>query len=88
MPYIKEEDRERIRPHIGELAQNISNAGELNYAMTILMHECINNWGLRYATLNEIIGAIECMKLELYARVVRPYEKIKIEENGDVCPDC
>lgn len=33
---------------------------------------------------SEIIGALECCKLELYRRIAAPYEDIKIGENGDV----
>ena len=39
---------------------------------------------IRYAHLNEVIGAIDCAKLELYRRVATPYEDKKIEESGDV----
>ncbi len=31
-----------------------------------------------------VIGVLECAKLELYARVVRPYEDVKAMLNGDV----
>jgi hypothetical protein len=44
----------------------------------------INKGPLRYAHLNEVIGAIECAKLELYRRVAAPYEDLKISEAGDV----
>ena len=37
-----------------------------------------------FQDLNELIGALECAKQELYRRVVAPYEEDKIEENGDV----
>jgi hypothetical protein len=39
---------------------------------------------IRYARLNEVIGAIDCAKLELYRRIAAPYEDKKITENGDV----
>ena len=39
---------------------------------------------LAYAEFNEAIGAIECAKLELYRRMLAPYEDRKIAENGDV----
>jgi hypothetical protein len=39
---------------------------------------------LRYAHLNEVIGALECAKLELYRRIAVPYEDQKITESGDV----
>jgi len=44
----------------------------------------IEKKGLSYSNVNEIIGALECIKLELYRRVAAPYEDLKIEENGDV----
>jgi hypothetical protein len=39
---------------------------------------------VRYANLNEMIGALECCKLELYRILTAPYEDVKIEENGGV----
>jgi hypothetical protein len=39
---------------------------------------------LRYAHINEAIGALECAKLELYRRVAAPYEDEKMKESGDV----
>jgi hypothetical protein len=60
------------------------SGGELNYLITTLIQEYILREGLSYATLNEVIGVLECAKLELYRRVVTPYEDSKIQENGDV----
>jgi len=39
---------------------------------------------VRYAHLNEVVGVLECAKLELYRRVVAPYEDQKMTESGDV----
>ena len=80
MPYIRRERREAILA--GARAQD---AGELNFAITALVDSYLIDKGpLRYANLNEVIGAIECAKLELYRRVAAPYEDIKISEAGDV----
>jgi len=87
MPYIKEGVRERFDDNIEALCQSIETSGELNYVMTRIAHEVLNNWGHKYANMNEVIGAIECMKLELYRRVLSPYEDEKIAENGDVHPN-
>ncbi len=38
------------------------------------------------AYFNAVVGALECAKLELYRRMVAPYENGKIAENGDVYP--
>lgn len=80
MPYITKERRETILA--GAKPQD---AGELNFAITTLVDSYLVDKGaLRYANLNEVIGAIECAKLELYRRVAAPYEDIKISETGDV----
>ena len=31
-----------------------------------------------------LVGVLECAKLELYRRLAAPYEDLKIEDNGDV----
>lgn len=80
MPYIKPEDR----LHILADEKSISSPGELNYFISTLVNWYINEKGKNYSTLNEVIGVLECAKLELYRRVVAPYEDIKIDENGDV----
>jgi len=84
MPYIKPEDREPLDGLIDELANKLGNCGDLNYAMTRIAHRYIQEYGHRYKTMNEVIGAIECMKLELYRTVAGPYEDSKIDENGYV----
>lgn len=81
MPYIKDEARWRFDP-VGEL--HPANAGELNYVLTRIAHNYWLNNGENYQAFNDIIGALEGAKLELYRRKVAPYEDIKIAENGDV----
>jgi len=39
---------------------------------------------LRYQNINDLLGALEGAKLELYRRVAAPYEDEKVESNGDV----
>lgn len=80
MPYIKQQDRASILLN----ETNIQTPGELNYFITCLLDWYINKMGKNYSTLNEVIGVMECAKLELYRRVVSPYEDLKIQENGDV----
>jgi hypothetical protein len=62
----------------------INTAGELNYALTMICREYIEDNGVSYQAYNDIIGALEGCKLEFYRRSVAPYEDIKISENGDV----
>jgi len=80
MPYITSERREAILA--GAKPQD---PGELNFAITALADRYLEDkGGIRYAHLNEVIGAIDCAKLELYRRVAAPYEDKKMAENGDV----
>jgi len=77
MPYIKEEIRHQI-PERG-----VENEGELNFIITALCDDYLEKKGLSYSTINSIIGAIECAKMELYRRIAVPYENIEIKKNGD-----
>ena len=89
MPYIKKEDRVVIDDHMKRLEQVVQTPGELNYAISSLCSGILEHrratkgrWG--YTDINEIIGALECAKLELYRRIAHIYEDVKIAENGDV----
>lgn len=79
MPYIKKEDRTRV-----DKTQKPENAGELNYYITTVVQNYIKRKGLRYQNINDILGALEGVKFELYRRVAESYEDEKIDENGDV----
>jgi hypothetical protein len=81
MPYIAKELRKLI-----DCGSKPDNPGELNYLITCLCRDYIEQKGKRYLILNEVVGALECAKLELYRRVAAPYEDEKIAENGDVYP--
>ncbi len=80
MPYIDAGARERL-DHGGAP----ETPGELNYAINRLVDDYLMSKGeVRYTHLNEIIGAVECAKLELYRRVLAPYEDEKRKAAGDV----
>jgi len=81
MPYINQEDRVRILG--GGSGVVPTNPGELNYMLTLLIKRFLGK-DYNYQKLNDAIGALECCKLELYRRVVTPYENSKIAQNGDV----
>lgn len=82
MPYIKEEDRQRILAEFGNA--EIFNAGELNFLITRILNDYLEAHTTSYAIFNEVIGVLECAKLELYRRKLAAYEDRKIAENGDV----
>lgn len=77
MPYIKKSDR------LDAVTQPRS-VGELNYAVTRLLRSYMAVKGPNYQTLNDIVGALECAKVEFYRRIAVPYENAKLAENGDV----
>ena len=82
MPYITKDRRFVIEPLYEE--QVPDTAGELNFVLTWVIKRYMEHKGLSYATINDIIGALEGAKTEFYRRVVVPYEDQKIKENGDV----
>jgi hypothetical protein len=80
MPYITPEARARL-----ENGGKPENAGELNYAISRLIDDfLVRKGGLRYAHLNEVVGVLECAKLEVYRRLAAPYEDQKRQETGEV----
>ena len=80
MPYITVDARTRL-----DKGGKPETVGELNYAITRLVDEyLIHQGGIRYAHVNDVIGALECAKMELYRRVAAPYEDQKLHETGDV----
>jgi hypothetical protein len=77
MPYIPSDDRPWA-----DVDQKTS--GELNYAITRMCNKYLTKLGKNYTNFNTVIGALECSKLELYRRLIAPYEDQKKNLNGDV----
>ena len=88
MPYIKKETRAKIADCQNMLALLPSggpnNAGELNFTITMLLHNYLQRIGVSYLHLNEVIGILECAKMELYRQIAAPYEDKKKQENGSI----
>jgi hypothetical protein len=86
MPYIP--DTQRTDIHTDLLDRGVDfvpeNAGELNYIASELINNYLQQRGMSYAAINEMIGALECCKLELYRMIAVPYEELKMRENGAV----
>lgn len=78
MPYIEKSRRPMV------LRDGPGTAGELNYALTLVIRSYLKAKGLQYQTCNDIVGALEGCKVEFQRRVVAPYEDSKIKANGDV----
>lgn len=78
MPYIAQEERTRVEEN------GPNTPGSLNYLITRVVDLFIEQQGLNYTTVNAVVGALECAKLELYRRIAVPYEDKKLRDNGDV----
>jgi hypothetical protein len=78
------EDRIKFEEPVQKLADNIETDGDLNYCISLLMHKILQKRGKKYQNMNNIMGAIDCAKMEFYRTVASPYEDIKKEENGSV----
>ncbi len=86
MPYIKKEDRPVIDALVDPIVAHISSLpveaqdGALNYLVTRVIKRV---YPTKYFHLNRALGVLSAISLELYRRVVGPYEEEKIKENGD-----
>lgn len=79
MPYLEEDKRFDVFCH-----RTPETAGDLNFAFTEIVKTYLSARGESYQNYNNLIGALEGCKLELYRRMVAPYENKKIKANGDV----
>lgn len=97
MPYIEKRDvYESVLDGVLGHINYYTTPGALNYMITRLCqvfskrknseptYAKRKNSKPTYADYNEIIGVLECAKLEFYRRAVAAYEDEKIKENGDV----
>ena len=88
MPYVKPNDRE-FDTVVNEVVYDYLidtgyDVGKLNFFFTRILDCLLQERGVSYTNINEIIGVLECVKMELYRRIAAPYEDKKKEENGDV----
>lgn len=88
MPYILQEDRGQYNELVDQLADKLRASGQIsghmNYVISRMFWKILQDDGMKYTKANNMIGALGCVKLELYRRFVAPYEDKMIEENGDV----
>ncbi len=78
MPYIDPKARKELSE-----GREPETPGELNYKITRLCDAYIGP-DLSYTAINEVVGALECAKLELYRRLAIGYEDEKLKMNGEV----
>jgi hypothetical protein len=81
MPYIEDK---QIREALIHRELTPITDGELNFLITYLCHNYTLNHGLRYDTINAVIGVLNCVKSEYYRQIAAPYEDKKKKENGAI----
>lgn len=87
MPYIKKIQRPELDSLTMPLIKCLQSLpveeqdGALNYSVTTIIKKL---YPKRYFHLNRALGVLSAITLELYRRVIGPYEDEKIKENGDV----
>ena len=93
MPYIPSSDRPVYDPQIKQLAESLARQpadrrkGHANYVITQILRKA---WGVdradneSYSSYADIIGTLECAKLELYRRRLAAYEDTAIDKHGDL----
>lgn len=89
MPYIMKADRERFDPLISALADEIKDgmstgACDLSYILTKICDAYVERRGKNYASVAEVIGGLECVKMEYGRRVLEPLLDDRKGVHGDV----
>ncbi len=87
MPYIKKDQRPAIDKLVNPLIDHLKSLpldnqdGSLNYAVTKIIKHV---YPQKYFHFNRALGVLTAITLELYRKIIGPYEDTKIKENGNV----
>jgi hypothetical protein len=82
MPYLKPENRIPMDEIVQIMIdKGVSFNGDINYILFKLAKKTIKP---SYANYKNVCGELECCKLEIYRKLIAPYEEIKENENGSV----
>lgn len=96
MPYIRKDLREKVNPEIINLANKICDTyeeeadmnrtlpGLMNYTISQMIEYVYPVKDCGYKEFNEIMGFLECLKMEYYRKMVAPYENYKEKQNGPI----
>lgn len=84
MPYITQESRQKFEIPLQHAARNIFEKGELTYCIYKLGVEVLKDLDVSYSNLSMIRSAMMDAADEWMFEKMRPYEKQKKKENGDV----
>lgn len=87
MPYITEDRRADLDPHISEVISVLRklewSEGDMNYTISRLVGAAFEEQP-RYHTIARVTGVLKNVADEFYRRIAAPYEAAAIEKNGDV----
>lgn len=90
MPYIDPEARPAIDAAVADMQVDNLDAGELNYLISVIC----DRWATRNETFRyeesilDVVGTLECVKLEFYRKCAAAYEDGKERANGTVHNRC
>ena len=79
MPYVRSSDRPLIH-----ITPSPNLVGPLTYVLTDICARYLAAFPLSYSRWGDVVTALESTKLELYRRLIAPYEDSKRYEHGDV----
>lgn len=79
MPYINKEAKELLAE-----GRPIQTPGNLTYLLQQVLKRYWLNSPQNYATIAEILGSIQGARFDFEQRIVKDYERLKLEQNGDV----
>ena len=82
--YIDTERRKDISEKVMDIMLKISTKEEYNYAIALLLHSYLQRNGDDYDHVNDIIGILECVKLEIFRTLVTPDMIKNKKENGHI----
>ena len=77
MPYIKEHKRTWSRV----MCSAVHEPGSIAW---LLYSYFLQKVEPSFANYSQFVGELECVKDEIYRRIIVPYENEKIKENGDI----
>jgi hypothetical protein len=91
MPYLTNEDKIDFNfgNRISDLTDYLNQlkieslSGHINYLNFIIIKRWIKKNGKKYFVFAAIVGTLVCCILEIYRRLIVPYETEKINSNGD-----
>ncbi len=86
MPYIPQKRRAELKTDAWLSGRRAEDVGELNFCITTLVLAYLEKQGIRYQTLNDVVGVLGQVDRELNRRVIVPYEDLALAKNGDVYP--